>query len=153
MSAWLCCKAILICNLCTNFTPPLVLLHFHSLHVSPLRMYWLLSSGGTSNSNYPSWVSKFLPLLCPQTTYCTLTFVGHQPHPRWQMARWELKASWQQDGRGIGWAEMVAVYMAVATLISNKLTDVSIIGFTNNARVHGALKAGYSCGSLQNEVL
>jgi hypothetical protein len=64
-----------------------------------------------------------------------------------------LNAGWQQNGHGIGWTEMVAVYMAVATLISNKLTDMSIIGFTNNAGVHGALKAGYSHRSLQNEVL
>jgi hypothetical protein len=48
---------------------------------------------------------------------------------------------------------MVAVHMAVATLISSGLTNITIIGRTDNSGVHGALKAGYSRGSLQNEVL
>jgi hypothetical protein len=66
---------------------------------------------------------------------------------------WEYKPGWYSEGREIGWAEMVAVNLAVATLISSHLTNITIVGFTDNQGVHGALKAGFSRGTKQNEIL
>jgi hypothetical protein len=66
---------------------------------------------------------------------------------------WEYKEGWNDDKRGIGWGEMAAVNLAVATLVSSGLKNISIICHTDNQGVHGALKAGRSRGPTQNEVL
>jgi hypothetical protein len=77
--------------------------------------------------------------------------IGLVLNGRW--LAWQYKPGWYAEGREIGWAEMVTVNLAVATLISSRLTNLSIIGFTDNKGVHGALRAGFSRGRKQNEIL
>jgi hypothetical protein len=40
---------------------------------------------------------------------------------------WELIPGWKADGRDIGWAEMVAVKLALQVLIANNLSNSHII--------------------------
>jgi hypothetical protein len=66
---------------------------------------------------------------------------------------WQFKESWKSEGREIGWAEMVAVELAVRTLIAGNFTGCHIIIRSDNKGVVGALKAGRSRGTQQNTVL
>jgi hypothetical protein len=66
---------------------------------------------------------------------------------------WELKEGWKSDGRDIGWAEMVAVELAVRTLITVKYTNCHVIIHSDNMGVTGALTAGRSRGTRQNAIL
>jgi hypothetical protein len=66
---------------------------------------------------------------------------------------WQFKPGCFSDGREIGWGEMAAVNLAVATLVSSGIKNTSLVGFTDNQGVWGALRAGYSRGPRQNEVL
>ena len=45
---------------------------------------------------------------------------------------WQLKDGWNADNRGIGWAEKVAVELAVRTLLSGKFTNCHIIIQSDN---------------------
>jgi hypothetical protein len=66
---------------------------------------------------------------------------------------WQFQDGWHTDGREIGWAEMVAVELAVRTLITGKFTNCHVIIRSDNQGVVGALKAGRSRGSQQNLIL
>ena len=66
---------------------------------------------------------------------------------------WQLKDGWNADNRGIGWAEMVAVELAVRTLLSGKFTNCHIIIQSDNMGVVGALGSGRSRGTQQNLIL
>jgi hypothetical protein len=66
---------------------------------------------------------------------------------------WQFKQGWQSEGYEIGWAEMVAVELAVRTLIAGKFTHCHIKIRSDNQGVVGALKAGRSRGTDQNMVL
>ena len=66
---------------------------------------------------------------------------------------WQLKDGWNHDSREIGWAEMVAVELAVRTLLSGKFTNSHIIIRSDNKGVVGALGAGRSRGTQQNFIL
>jgi hypothetical protein len=66
---------------------------------------------------------------------------------------WEFKRGWKSDGREIGWAEMVAVELAVRTLITTKITNRHIVVRSDNQGVVGALTAGRSHGTQQNAIL
>ena len=66
---------------------------------------------------------------------------------------WELKEGWKSDGRDIGWAEMVAVELAVRTLVTAKYTNCHVIVRSDNMGVTGALAAGCSRGTRQNAIL
>lgn len=66
---------------------------------------------------------------------------------------WPLKEGWQTEGRDIGWAEMVAVDLAVRTLIAGHFVECHVILRSDNAGVVGAFSAGYSRSSQQNLVL
>jgi hypothetical protein len=66
---------------------------------------------------------------------------------------WELKDGWKSDGRDIGWAEMVAVELAVRTLVTAKFSNCHIIIRSDNKGVTGALAAGRSRGTQQNAIL
>ena len=66
---------------------------------------------------------------------------------------WHLKDGWQAEGREIGWAEMVAVELAIRTLITGKFRNCHIIVRSDNQGVVGALRAGRSRGTQQNMIL
>jgi hypothetical protein len=66
---------------------------------------------------------------------------------------WQFKDGWKSEGREIGWAEMVAVELAVRTLITGKFAACHVIVQSDNKGVVGALKAGRSRGTQQNLVL
>jgi hypothetical protein len=66
---------------------------------------------------------------------------------------WQLKDGWKSEGREIGWAEMVAVELAVRTLITGRFTKCHVIVRSDNKGVVGALEAGRSRGTQQNMIL
>jgi hypothetical protein len=66
---------------------------------------------------------------------------------------WQLKEGWRSDQREIGWAEMVAVELAIQTLVTGKYQNCHIIVRSDNQGVVGALKAGKSRGTQQNLIL
>lgn len=66
---------------------------------------------------------------------------------------WKLRDGWNSEGREIGWAEMVAVELAVRTLVTGKFFKSHIIVRSDNQGVVGALKAGRSRGPQQNLIL
>lgn len=66
---------------------------------------------------------------------------------------WQLQEGWKSEGREIGWAEMVAVELAIRTLLTAKFTNCHIIVRSDNQGVIGALKAGRSWGTQQNFIL
>jgi hypothetical protein len=66
---------------------------------------------------------------------------------------WEFKDEWKSEGCEIGWAEMVAVKLAVRTLITGKFTKCHIVVCSDNKGVVGALEAGRSRGTQQNMIL
>jgi hypothetical protein len=66
---------------------------------------------------------------------------------------WKLKAGWKAEGRDIGWAEMVAVYLAVTVLVAAGLCHAHFILRSDNAGVCGATVAGKSRNAAQNEIL
>lgn len=66
---------------------------------------------------------------------------------------WQFKDDWRREGREIGWAEMVAVELAIRTLVNGKFSNCHIIVRSDNQGVIGALKAGSSRGTQQNLIL
>jgi hypothetical protein len=66
---------------------------------------------------------------------------------------WQFKEGWRSEGCEISWAEMVAVELAVRTLIAGKFTGCHVIIRSDNKGVVGALKARRSRGTQQNAVL
>lgn len=66
---------------------------------------------------------------------------------------WKFREGWKSDGRDIGWGEMVAVELAVRTLITAKFEDCHIVIRSDNKGVVGALAAGRSRGTQQNAIL
>jgi hypothetical protein len=66
---------------------------------------------------------------------------------------WQFREGWKTDGHEIGWAEMVAVELAIRTLITGKFSSCHVVVRSDNQGVVGALKAGRSRGSQQNLVL
>ena len=70
---------------------------------------------------------------------------------RWQA--WQLLHGWHSDGRDIGWAEMLAVEMALLTLIAGKLPPATYSILSDNTGVVGAFSTSYSRNSHQNSIL
>lgn len=66
---------------------------------------------------------------------------------------WRLRQGWKSDGRDIGWAEMVAVELAVHALVEKGVHDAHVLIRSDNKGVVGALDAGKSRGIQANRVL
>lgn len=66
---------------------------------------------------------------------------------------WRLSDGWKSEGRDIGWAEMVAVELALRSLIAAGFRDTHFLLRSDNQGVVGALRAGFSCSSQQNTIL
>lgn len=66
---------------------------------------------------------------------------------------WQFRKGWMSEGHEIGWAKMVAVELAIRTLITGHFAQCHIIVRSDNQGVVGALKAGHSCSTQQNLIL
>jgi hypothetical protein len=68
---------------------------------------------------------------------------------------WELKSGWKgsNNERNIGWGEMVAVELALRTLVSSGFKNTRVLIRSDNEGVVGALKKGSSRGHEQNLIL
>ena len=70
-----------------------------------------------------------------------------------QWLAWPFREGWKAEGRDIGWAEMVAVELAVRTLVAGGRRGQHVILHSDNEGVVGALRAGRSRGTEQNAIL
>jgi hypothetical protein len=70
-----------------------------------------------------------------------------------KFAAWELQNGWRKPGIDIGWAEMVAVELALQALIGKGIHNRSVTFFSDNMGVIYALQAGRSRNENQNTVL
>jgi hypothetical protein len=70
---------------------------------------------------------------------------------RWQA--WRLADGWNSNGRDIGWAEMLAVEMALLTLIAGKFPPATYTIHSDNSGVVGAFGASRSRNPQQNSIL
>ncbi|KAF8828457.1 hypothetical protein HHX47_DHR3000091 [Lentinula edodes] len=77
--------------------------------------------------------------------------IGLTLNGRW--LAWQFKKGWRSPEREIGWAEMVAVELAVRTLVSTGIRDARVVVRSDNEGVVGALRKGCSRGSEQNLIL
>jgi hypothetical protein len=55
---------------------------------------------------------------------------------------WRLKDGWKADGRDIGWAEIVAVFLAVTVLVAANVRHAHFILRSDNTGVCGSFLAG-----------
>jgi len=77
--------------------------------------------------------------------------IGLRYNDRW--LAWKLRHGWQTEGRNIGWAEMVAVELALRTLIAQGIKGQHFIIHSDNQGVVGSLRSGISRGTTQNAIL
>lgn len=66
---------------------------------------------------------------------------------------WKYKDGWFSEGRCIGWGEMVAIELALRTVIASKLANVHFKLRSDNQGVIGALAAGKSYNEQENAIL
>jgi hypothetical protein len=66
---------------------------------------------------------------------------------------WPLKAGWENDERNIGWAEFIAVELAVLALIASGARSVTFVIHPDNKGIVGAFDASFSRSREQNMVL
>jgi hypothetical protein len=66
---------------------------------------------------------------------------------------WPLKKGWHSDGRDIGWAEFIALELALVTVTHAGWNNLTIHIYSDNTGVIGAFRSGSSRSSEQNTVL
>jgi hypothetical protein len=66
---------------------------------------------------------------------------------------WRYREGWRADGRNIGWGEMVAVELAIRTLVTAGYRGAHFALRSDNQGVIGALAAGRSYGMQENAIL
>lgn len=77
--------------------------------------------------------------------------IGIQINSKW--AAWRFLDNALKDGRGIGWAEMVAVELAVSLLCSVHPRSSHFLIHSDNQGVIGAINSCFSRGASQNSSL
>jgi hypothetical protein len=77
--------------------------------------------------------------------------IGLVVQSRW--LAWPLLEGWRAEGRDIGWAEFVALELAVLTAMRIGIKGVTLVVHSDNQGVVLAFAAGYSRGPPQNAVL
>lgn len=111
------------------------------------------------------WTNEFQKDFCgmvikPRPAPCTVVVyvdastswgIGLVVDGRWMA--WKLKPGWKSDGRDIGWAEIVAIELALLVLISLGYSSLHFIIHSDNQGVVGAFRAGMSRSVQQNAVL
>ena len=88
---------------------------------------------------------------CAYVDASTSWGIGFVLDGRW--LAWQFKEDWKSEGQEIGWAEMVAIELAIHTLITAKFAKCHMIIRSDNQGVVGAFKAGKSRGTQQNLIL
>lgn len=66
---------------------------------------------------------------------------------------WPLILGWKTDDRDIGWAEMVAVELALCAVIKSGIQNTHLIFRSDNSGVVGAMKVAMSRNYQQNGIL
>ena len=66
---------------------------------------------------------------------------------------WQSIPGWKTDGQDIGWLEMVAVELALHTVIGAGFKDVHLVSQSDNSGIVGAFKNGSSRNAPQNSIL
>ena len=79
------------------------------------------------------------------TSWGISVFIDHQ----W--ATWKLTPGWKVDGRDIGWAESIALELAILILIDRSLVDCTITVHGDNAGVIGVFDRGRSHSIPHND--
>ncbi|KDN33138.1 hypothetical protein RSAG8_13773, partial [Rhizoctonia solani AG-8 WAC10335] len=111
------------------------------------------------------WISRLAsgPFHCPLTPPPPLNDIpiysdastsfglGVVVNGKW--SSWRLLHGWKTKDRGIGWAEAVAVELALETAITLGITDASIIMHCDNQGIVHAWRAGRSRNVEQNLVI
>lgn len=100
-----------------------------------------------------------MPITIPPTAHPVPIFVdastsfgiGFWWDGRW--LAWRLLEGWRDEGRDIGWAEMVAIELGLRCVISAGFRNAHFILRSDNQGVVGAFKAGMSRNSQQNSIL
>jgi hypothetical protein len=69
----------------------------------------------------------------------------------WQS--WRLKEGWKEDGRDIGWAEMIAIELGLRLAVAMGYRNIHFIVKSDNMGVIGALDGGRSRNREQNSAL
>jgi len=64
-----------------------------------------------------------------------------------------LLPGWDCDDRDIGWAESVALQLAILWLVGNRFSDCNVMVRGNNMGVIGALNKGHSWNSSCNATI
>ena len=77
--------------------------------------------------------------------------IGLLLNGRW--LAWRLRDGWHTEGRDIGWAEMVAVELALRSLVAAGRHDTHVIIHSDNQGVVHSVAAGRSRGCQQNAIL
>lgn len=77
--------------------------------------------------------------------------IGLLVNDRW--LAWQLRPGWHSEGRDIGWAEMVAVELAVRALAASGHHGKHVVIHSDNQGVVGSIRAGRSRGCQQNAIL
>ena len=68
-------------------------------------------------------------------------------------ATWRLLPGWNTAGRDIGWAEGIALEMAVYWLVASKFHDADVIFRSDNTGVVGAFWKGWSRNAACNDCI
>src|SRR6266481_2571568 len=93
------------------------------------------------------------PLTCvdPSIFVDALTFwgIGLLADSHW--ATWHLLPNWGTHGRDIGWAEGVALELAVYWLVAAGFHDADVTIRSDNPGVVGAFWKGHLCNLERNE--
>jgi hypothetical protein len=77
--------------------------------------------------------------------------IGLTYRGRW--LAWKYKEGWFSEGRCIGWGEMVAIELALRTLVVSKVSKAHLHLRSDNKGVIGALAAGKSYNTQENAIL
>jgi hypothetical protein len=66
---------------------------------------------------------------------------------------WPLKPGWDNNGKRIGWAEFIALELAVLAIVSSRVRSATFTIFSDNKGVVGAFDSNYSRNREQNASL
>jgi hypothetical protein len=77
--------------------------------------------------------------------------IGFVWEGRW--LAWHFLPGWKEEGRDIGWAEMVAIELALHAVVAARHRSVHLIIRSDNEGVVGATHAGKSHNSPSNLIL
>jgi hypothetical protein len=108
--------------------------------------YWMVSHFEIQIRPHPPELPKPFFVDASTSWGISLGFMG-----RW--LAWLLLDGWQEDGREIGWAEFVALELAVLTALRCGISNATLVVRSDNQGVVQAFSAEYLRSPAQNTVL